>query len=76
MPNITGKLPSYGITTPAWYSGAFINDTAISRSMDTGSGACEANFDASRVSGAYGAGGAQRVRPRAFGALACVYLGS
>lgn len=33
-------------------------------------------IDASYSSGAYGAGGAQRVRPRAFGALACVYLGA
>ena len=39
------------------------------------SGGCAA-FNANRVSGAYGAGGAQRVRPRAFAILACTYLGS
>ena len=33
-------------------------------------------FNANRGCGAYGAGGAQRVRPRAFAALACTYLGS
>ena len=52
------------------YSANYVNN-ASSVTITDG-----AVLDASRSSGAYGAGGAQRVRPRAFGSLACAYLGA
>lgn len=57
-------MPSYSITIPYGVnSGGSMSSSNLA-------------FDAQHSSGAYGAGGTARVRPRAFGTLACVYLGS
>ena len=79
MPNIVGYISAtlagsssgIGESGALYRGGSYGAGQGITLHLEYGT-----NIDASRSSGAYGAGGAQRVRPRAFAALACVYLGA
>ncbi|WP_297669739.1 hypothetical protein [uncultured Desulfovibrio sp.] len=78
VPNITGSVDVGFIPDQRTLTGAFAHGKIAYGYIQTPTTTNSTYFtvDASRSSGAYGAGGAQRVRPRAWAALACVYLGS